>query len=174
MQRSVRHSEARPTAYAWGRCSLGSVLVVSSEVGACGIFLGDDVETVTAQARLQFPGARPETGPQLQRLLAQVEALVDAPSRDVDFPLDVGGTVFQRKVWQAIRKIPPGSTASYTEVAQSIDLPNSVRAVARACGANPLALVIPCHRVVRSNGDVAGYRWGVARKRALLQREAVR
>ena len=103
MQRSVQ-PQAHLTAYALGRCSLGNVLVASSERGVCGIFLGDDVEAVTAQARLQFPGARSDTGPELQRLVAQVESLGEAPSLGVDFPLEVGGTAFQRKVWQDIRE----------------------------------------------------------------------
>jgi AraC family transcriptional regulator, regulatory protein of adaptative response / methylated-DNA-[protein]-cysteine methyltransferase len=105
-------------------------------------------------------------------LVAQVVGLVEAPALGLDLPLDIRGTAFQQRVWQALRAIPPGTTASYSDIAERIGSPRSVRAVAQACGANPLAVAIPCHRVVRSDGALSGYRWGVERKRALLAREA--
>jgi AraC family transcriptional regulator of adaptative response/methylated-DNA-[protein]-cysteine methyltransferase len=110
--------------------------------------------------------------PSFESLVARVVGFVEAPRLGLDLPLDVRGTAFQQRVWQALREIPPGKTASYAQIAARIGAPKSARAVARACGANPLAVVIPCHRVVRSDGDISGYRWGVERKRRLLQREA--
>ena len=121
-----------------------------------------------ARAEAQEIGADPD----FEALVAQVVGFVEAPQTGLDLPLDIRGTAFQQRVWQALQAIPPGSTLSYTELARRIGAPAAVRAVASACAANPLAVVIPCHRVVRNDGALAGYRWGIERKRALLDREA--
>ena len=107
-----------------------------------------------------------------QQLIAKIINFIDAPRLGVDLPLDIRGTVFQQRVWQALQDIPVGQTASYTDIARRLGAPKAARAVAGACAANPLAVVIPCHRVVRSNGDLSGYRWGIERKRILLEKEA--
>jgi AraC family transcriptional regulator of adaptative response/methylated-DNA-[protein]-cysteine methyltransferase len=159
--------------FAVGECSLGSILVAQSTRGICAILLGDDPDSLVRELQDQFPKANligGDTG--FERLVAKVVGFVEAPALGLDLPLDVRGTAFQQRVWQALRKIPAGSTASYTDVAGLIGSPNSVRAVAQACGANTLAVAIPCHRVVRSDGALSGYRWGVERKRALLEKEA--
>ena len=161
--------------FAIGECSLGSILVARSARGICAISLGDDPETLARELQDRFPQARligDDT--RFAALVAQVVGLVEAPRVGLDLPLDVRGTTFQRRVWEALRRIPPGSTASYAEIAERIGAPKSVRAVAQACGANPLAVAIPCHRVVRQDGNLSGYRWGVQRKQALLEREAKR
>jgi AraC family transcriptional regulator of adaptative response/methylated-DNA-[protein]-cysteine methyltransferase len=159
--------------FATGRCSLGAILVASSERGVCAILLGDDAHALARELAVRFPRAKLARGDaHFERCLAQVVALVEAPRLGLDLPLDVRGTAFQQRVWQALRAIPAGSTVSYTELAASIGAPRSVRAVARACASNPVAVAIPCHRVVRSDGDLAGYRWGLERKRALLEKEA--
>jgi AraC family transcriptional regulator of adaptative response/methylated-DNA-[protein]-cysteine methyltransferase len=156
-----------------GSSTLGRVLVASTDKGLCAILLGDSPQVVTRELRERFPGAQlTQDSPQLVRALAQVIDLVEGKRIALDLPLDPAGTEFQQRVWRALRKIPVGATASYTDIARRIDAPTSFRAVAQACGANPLALVIPCHRVVRSDGGLSGYRWGVARKRALLERES--
>jgi AraC family transcriptional regulator of adaptative response/methylated-DNA-[protein]-cysteine methyltransferase len=159
--------------FAIGQCSLGSILVAASEKGVCAIMLGDDPEALLADLQGRFPRARLIGGDAaFEELTAKVIGLVEAPSSRWELPLDIRGTAFQHRVWQALRDIPPGTTASYTEIAERIGRPEAVRAVARACGANPVAVAIPCHRVVRSDGALSGYRWGLARKRALLAREA--
>jgi AraC family transcriptional regulator, regulatory protein of adaptative response / methylated-DNA-[protein]-cysteine methyltransferase len=156
-------------------CSLGSILVGSSDKGVCAVLLGNDPEDLERDLRDRFPRADLIGGDQeFVRWVAKVVALIENPGLGLDVPLDVRGTAFQRRVWLALRKIPAGSTASYADIAQRIGAPKSVRAVAQACGANAIAVVIPCHRVVRSDGALSGYRWGVERKRALLEREAVR
>jgi AraC family transcriptional regulator of adaptative response/methylated-DNA-[protein]-cysteine methyltransferase len=139
----------------------------------CAIFLGDDPDVLVQNLQDRFPRATLIGGDaEFEQLVAQVVGLVEAPGVGFDLPLDVRGTAFQQRVWQALREIPAGSTVSYTDIARRIGAPKSVRAVAQACGANPLAVAIPCHRVVRNDGGLSGYRWGVERKRALLQREA--
>ena len=159
--------------FAVGECSLGSILVAQSERGICAIFLGDDPDALVRELQDQFPKANLIGGDAgFEQLVAKVVGFVEAPERGLDLPLDVRGTAFQQRVWQSLRKIPAGSTASYTDVAKLIGSPRSVRAVAQACGANKLAVVIPCHRVVRNDGALSGYRWGVERKRALLKKEA--
>jgi AraC family transcriptional regulator of adaptative response/methylated-DNA-[protein]-cysteine methyltransferase len=159
--------------FAVGECSLGSILVAASDRGVVSILLGDDPELLVRDLQDRFPRAELIGGDaEFERLVARVVGLVEAPSHGLDLPLDVRGTAFQQRVWQALRAVPPGSTASYTEIAQRIGAPTSVRAVARAVASNPLAVAIPCHRIVRSSGALAGYRWGVERKRALLEREA--
>jgi AraC family transcriptional regulator of adaptative response/methylated-DNA-[protein]-cysteine methyltransferase len=147
--------------------------VAQSGRGICAIFLGDDPDSLARALQDQFPKANLIGGDAgFERLVAKVVGFVEAPALGLDLPLDVRGTAFQQRVWQALRNIPAGSTASYTDVAKLIGSPNSVRAVAQACGANALAVAIPCHRVVRNDGALSGYRWGVERKRALLEKEA--
>ena len=164
------HTDIR---FAVGACSLGSILVAQSERGICAILLGDDPETLTHDVQDRFPQANLIGGDaEFEQLVAQVVGFVEAPALGLDLPLDVQGTAFQQRVWQALRKIPAGSTASYTDIARHIGAPHAVRAVAQACGANALAVAIPCHRVVRHDGTLSGYRWGVERKRLLLEREA--
>lgn len=159
--------------FAVGECSLGSILVAKSERGVCAILLGDDPDELTRDLQNQFPRANLIGDDEaFEQLIAKVVGFVEAPALGLDLPLDVRGTAFQQRVWQALRNIPAGSTASYTDIANRIGSPKSVRAVAQACGANALAVAIPCHRVVRNDGALSGYRWGVERKRALLEREA--
>ncbi len=159
--------------FAVGECSLGSILVAASDRGVCAILLGDDPEALARDLQDRFPRAELIGGDRdFERIVAKVVGFVEAPGLGLDLPLDVRGTAFQQRVWQALRKIPAGSTASYTEIARRLGLPRSVRAVAQACAANPLAVAIPCHRVLRTDGALSGYRWGVERKRALLEREA--
>ncbi len=160
--------------FAVGECSLGSILVAMSERGVCAILLGDDPDALARNLQDRFPRATLVGGDtEFEHLVARVVGFVEAPGLGLDLPLDVRGTAFQQRVWQALRAIPAGATASYTEIARRIGAPRSARAVAQACAANPLAVAIPCHRVVRNDGDVSGYRWGVERKRALLRREAL-
>jgi len=159
--------------FAVGECSLGSILVARSELGVCAILLGDDPDALARNLQDRFPRATLIGGDaEFEQLVAQVVGFVEAPGLGLDLPLDVQGTAFQRRVWQALQEIPAGSTASYSEIAGRIGSPKAVRAVAQACAANALAVAIPCHRVVRTDGGLSGYRWGVERKRALLEREA--
>jgi len=159
--------------FAVGECSLGSILVASSERGVCAILLGDDADELVLDLQSRFPRAHLIGGDaDFEQLVARVVGFVEAPALGLDLPLDIRGTAFQQRVWQTLRKIPSGSTASYADIARRIGSPKSVRAVAQACGANALAVAIPCHRVVRTDGGLSGYRWGVERKRALLEREA--
>ena len=158
--------------FAVGECSLGSVLVASSEKGVCAILLGHDPDKLARDLQDRFPRAKLIGGDRdFERVVSQVVGFVEEPQPGSALPLDVQGTAFQQKVWRALRKIPAGKTASYSEIAHRIGSPKAVRAVARACAANRLAVAIPCHRVVRTNGNLSGYRWGVERKRALLERE---
>jgi AraC family transcriptional regulator of adaptative response/methylated-DNA-[protein]-cysteine methyltransferase len=158
--------------FAVGECSLGSVLVATSERGVCAILLGDDPDALVRDLQDRFPQARLIGGDaEFEELVAKVVGFVEAPRQGLDLPLDIAGTAFQQRVWQALRKIPAGETASYADVARRIGSPKSVRAVAQACGANAIAVAIPCHRVVRNDGALSGYRWGVERKRALLEKE---
>ena len=159
--------------FAIGECSLGSILVAASERGVCAILLGDDPDQLARDLQDRFPRAELMGGDAgFEQLVAKVVGFVEAPRLGLDLPLDVRGTAFQQRVWQALRQIPAGETVSYTEVAKRIGSPKSVRAVAQACAANALAVAIPCHRVVRNDGGLSGYRWGVERKRALLGPEA--
>ena len=159
--------------FAIGECSLGSILVAKSRKGVCAILLGDDPGALARDLQDRFPRANLIGGDaEFEELVAKIVGFVEAPAVGLDLPLDVRGTAFQQRVWQALRKIPAGSTASYSDIAQRIGAPKSVRAVAQACAANAIAVAIPCHRVVRNNGALSGYRWGVERKRALLEREA--
>jgi len=159
--------------FAVGECSLGSILVAASPKGVCAILFGDDPDTLLRDLQDRFPRAKLIGGDKdFEGLVAKVVGFVETPAQDFDLPLDVQGTAFQQRVWQALRKIPPGSTASYSEIAKRIGHPRAVRAVAQACASNTIAVAIPCHRVVRIDGSHSGYRWGVERKRALLEREA--
>jgi AraC family transcriptional regulator of adaptative response/methylated-DNA-[protein]-cysteine methyltransferase len=159
--------------FAVGECSLGSILAASSEKGVCAILLGEDPDALVRNLQDRFPRADLIGGDaEFEQLVAKVVSFVESPALGLDLPLDVRGTAFQQRVWQALRKIPAGSTVSYGEIAKRIGAPRSVRAVAQACAANSLAVAIPCHRVVRNDGSLAGYRWGVERKRALLDKEA--
>jgi AraC family transcriptional regulator of adaptative response/methylated-DNA-[protein]-cysteine methyltransferase len=159
--------------FAIGQCSLGSILVATSDRGVCAILLGDDPDELVRDLQDQFPRAHLIGGDAaFEELVAKVIGFVEAPGIGLDLPLDVRGTAFQQRVWQALRTIPAGETASYADIAHRIGSPNSARAVAQACAANALAVAIPCHRVVRNDGGPAGYRWGVERKRALLAKEA--
>jgi AraC family transcriptional regulator, regulatory protein of adaptative response / methylated-DNA-[protein]-cysteine methyltransferase len=159
--------------FAVGEASLGAVLVAATDRGVCAIMLGDDPEALVRELQDRFPRAELEGGDaEFERTVAQVVGLVEAPGQRLDLPLDIRGTAFQQRVWAALSAIPAGKTATYKEIARAIGQPKAVRAVAQACGANPLAVAIPCHRVVRSDGDLSGYRWGVERKRKLIDREA--
>jgi AraC family transcriptional regulator of adaptative response/methylated-DNA-[protein]-cysteine methyltransferase len=159
--------------FAIAECSLGLILVARSEGGACAILLGDDREALARDLQQRFPRAKLLSGDaELESALTRVVEFVEAPGLGLDLPLYLRGTEFQRRVWRALREIPIGTTATYSEIAGRIGAPKSARAVAAACAANPLAVVIPCHRVVRSDGGLSGYRWGVERKRARLEREA--
>ncbi|MDP4004212.1 bifunctional DNA-binding transcriptional regulator/O6-methylguanine-DNA methyltransferase Ada [Methylobacterium sp. NEAU K] len=156
-----------------GNCALGAILVAATDAGVCAILLGDEPEPLVRDLQDRFPEAEIEGGdPAFEAWMARVIGLVEAPGGGLDLPLDIRGTAFQQRVWEALRRIPVGSTATYAEIARAIGAPTAMRAVAQACGANPLAVAIPCHRVVRSDGSLSGYRWGVARKRDLLAREA--
>ena len=159
--------------FAIGACSLGLTLVAASERGVCAILLGDEREALRGDLRRRFPRARLVVGDRsFAATVARVVACVETPRLGLDLPLDVRGTAFQHRVWRALREIPPGTTATYTEIARRIGAPRAVRAVAGACGANPLAVAIPCHRVIRNDGGLADYHWGVERKRELLARES--
>ncbi len=159
--------------FAVGACSLGQVLVAASPKGVCAILLGDDASSLSGQIRDRFPKATlVGDDPDFQAMVDQVIALVEAPGTRPVLPLDVAGTTFQRRVWEALRAIPVGTVATYKEIAERIGQPKAVRAVAGACAANTLAVAIPCHRVIHSGGSASGYRWGVERKRELLAREA--
>lgn len=163
---------AEKLTYAVAACSLGHVLVAASAKGVCAIILGDRPDELTEALQTLFPRATFNEGDDwFGDTTAAVVCLVDAPAKQSELPLDIRGTAFQRRVWEALRKIPPGKTATYSEIAAAIGAPNAVRAVAGACGANKLAVIIPCHRVVRSDGALSGYRWGPGRKQALIDRE---
>ena len=158
--------------FAVGECSLGSILVAATEKGVCAIELGDDPDALVRSFQDRFRNAElVGDDREFAQRVAKVVGLVEAPGHSLDLPLDIRGTAFQQRVWDAIAAIPAGSTASYTELATRIGAPKAVRAVAQACASNAIAIAIPCHRVVRSDGSISGYRWGVARKRALLARE---
>lgn len=159
--------------FAVGQCSLGAVLVAQSHRGICAISFDEDPDRLVRNLQDQFPNSDLIGGDdQFEQLVAKVVGFIEEPSLGLNLPLDVRGTAFQERVWRALRQIPAGETVSYAEIAQRIGAPKAVRAVAQACGANRIAVAIPCHRVVRRDGDLSGYRWGVERKRELLQREA--
>ncbi len=158
--------------FAVGQTSLGAILVAATEKGVCAIQFGEDPDALVRALQDRFPKAELiGADAAFEALVARVVGRVEGAADSGDLPLDIRGTAFQERVWRALRDIPRGATASYADIAARIGAPKSVRAVARACAANPTAVVIPCHRVVRSDGGLSGYRWGVERKRALLQRE---
>lgn len=158
--------------FAIGKCSLGCVLIGLSDRGICAITLGDDADTLARHMQDRFPDAECTVNDQkLEHMVDAVIALVENPQAGLDVPLDVQGTVFQKQVWALLAQIPCGQTATYAEIAERIGRPKASRAVAQACGANKIAVAIPCHRVIHSDGTLSGYRWGVERKAALLERE---
>ncbi|MGV4876457.1 bifunctional DNA-binding transcriptional regulator/O6-methylguanine-DNA methyltransferase Ada [Acetobacter indonesiensis] len=158
--------------FAVAECSLGTVLVASSAKGVASILLGDDPDTLVRDLQDRFPKAELiGADADYEQSIAKVIGFIEDPNRGLDLPLDVRGTAFQQRVWQALRQIPAGETATYAEVAQKIGQPTATRAVAGACAANHIAIAIPCHRVIRNDGSLSGYRWGVDRKRSLLSRE---
>ncbi|MBB1592754.1 6-O-methylguanine DNA methyltransferase [Achromobacter sp. UMC46] len=168
-----RDGEGVDIRFAVAQCSLGALLVAASSTGICEIALDADPEQLVRNLQDRFKAARligADTA--FEAWVAAVVGFVEDPSRGLDLPLDVRGTAFQRRVWEALRDIPAGTTATYTDIAERIGSPRAVRAVARACATNHIALAIPCHRVVRTDGSLAGYRWGIDRKRVLLAREA--
>tara|TARA_R110002073_G_scaffold177151_1_gene334904 strand:- start:16251 stop:16991 length:741 start_codon:yes stop_codon:yes gene_type:complete len=159
--------------FAVGECSLGSILVATTEKGVCAVFLGDEPDELIADLAKRFSKAQLiGANASFEDIAAKVIAVVESPVREHTLPLDIGGTVFQQRVWAELRDIPTGKTWTYSQVAEAIGSPSSVRAVASACGANAIAVLIPCHRVVRKGGGLSGYRWGVDRKRALLELES--
>jgi AraC family transcriptional regulator, regulatory protein of adaptative response / methylated-DNA-[protein]-cysteine methyltransferase len=165
-----RHTDIN---FAVGQCSLGAILVACSDKGVCAITLGDDPEELLRGLQDRFPNANLiGADSRFEQLIARVVGFVEAPQIGLDLPLDLRGTAFQQRVWQVLRKIPPGQTATYADIARRIAEPKAVRAVAKACAANNIAVAIPCHRVIRTDGSLSGYRWGVERKRDLLDKEA--
>jgi AraC family transcriptional regulator of adaptative response/methylated-DNA-[protein]-cysteine methyltransferase len=161
--------------FAIGQCSLGAILVAATPKGICAILIGDDPELLARDLQDRFPNAElhgADAG--FAQTVARVVGFVEAPGLGLDLPLDVRGTAFQQRVWQALREIPAGQTVSYAELAARLGMPRAARAIAGACAANPVAVAIPCHRVVRNDGALSGYRWGVERKQALLEREGAR
>jgi len=159
--------------FAIGECFLGSFLVAATEKGVCAILLGDDPDAMLRELQDRFPNARLIGGDgDFETLVAKVLSFIETPAKGLDLPLDIRGTAFQQRVWQALREIPAGTTVSYTDIADRLGSPNAVRAVAGACAANNIGIAIPCHRVVRKDGNLSGYYWGIERKRKLLQREA--
>lgn len=171
--RAFRDGGAEATIhFAVGECSLGSFLVARSKKGVCAILFGDEPDALVRELQDRFPKAQligDDEG--FEDIVAKVVGLVEAPAKGIDLPLDIRGTAFQQRVWQALRKIPAGTTVTYAEIARRIGAPKAVRAVGAACGANPIGIAIPCHRVVRSDGGLAGYYWGVERKQKLIERE---
>lgn len=161
--------------FAVGQTSLGAILVASSKKGVASILLGDDPDDLVRNLQDRFPKAHLIGADRdYETLIAKVVGLVETPGTSLNLPLDVRGTAFQQRVWQALQEVPVGETVSYAEIARRIGSPNAVRAVASACAANNLAVAIPCHRVVRMDGSLSGYAWGVERKRVLLDRELSR
>lgn len=159
--------------FAVAQCSLGTLLVASIDKGVASILLGDDPETLVRDLQDRFPNAElVGADADYEQMVAKVVGFIEAPNLGLDLPLDVRGTAFQQRVWQALREIPAGETVTYAEVARRIGAPTATRAVAGACAANAIAIAIPCHRVIRNDGSHSGYRWGVERKRTLLSREA--
>ena len=158
--------------FAVGECALGSILVAASKQGICSIALGDDPQALVRALQDDFPKARLSAGDKtFQRWVAQVLAFVERPALGLELPLDLQGSAFQQRVWRALREIPCGTTHSYSELARKLGAPKATRAVASACAANRIAVAIPCHRVVRTDGSLSGYRWGVLRKEQLLKSE---
>lgn len=159
--------------YAFAECSFGLILVATSRRGLCAILIGDKRHTLVRELQDRFPRFELTNGDSdLGELVARVVAFIEDPRVGLDWRLDIQGTAYQQRVWQVVGQIPAGKTVSYSEIARRLGQPNGARAVARACAANSLAVIIPCHRVVRRDGGLSGYFWGLDRKRQLLQREA--
>lgn len=159
--------------YAIVRSYLGWVLVAMTERGICKIDLDDSRAVLEARLKAEFPEAKLQgDAPEFEEIISQTLTFLETPERNFELPLDIQGTAFQRQIWAKLQSIPPGSTVSYAELAKQIGNPKAARAVARACAANHIAVAIPCHRVVRGDGNLAGYRWGIERKQALLARES--
>ena len=169
----IKHAgDVSTVRYAVGECSLGLVLVALSDKGICAILLGDAARELVRELQQRFPHSElVDGGADFEVVLDKVVGFIEAPQGELELLLDFHGTAFQQRVWQALTRIPVGSTASYTDIARRIGAPKSVRAVAQACGANAIAVAVPCHRVIRNDGALSGYRWGVERKQALLARE---
>ena len=169
-----QRGEADRIMFSLTTCDIGCVLVASSDVGICAILIGSDADEVTGDLSTRFPGSILERNDEaLRRALGKVVQFISAPSEGLDLPLDIRGTPFQRQVYETLRTVRVGAVITYGALARRIGKPNAVRAVARACANNPLAIAIPCHRVVRTNGALGGYRWEIERKRTLLDREAL-
>lgn len=161
--------------YATGRCSLGRILIAATHEGVCAVHLGDSDESLVAELRARFPNADiARAGDAFAKTAKAMIAAAEHPWERSGLPLDIRGTAFQQRVWAALREIPAGETATYAQIAGRLGAPKAVRAVAAACAANPIAILVPCHRVVRSDGSLAGYRWGPERKAALLAKESSR
>lgn len=159
--------------FALAECSLGSILVAASDKGICAISIGNDAETLLHELQDRFPRSNMTGGnAAFEALVAKVIGFIEAPKIGLELPLDIQGTAFQQRVWQALREVPYGETATYSDIASRIGMPKAVRAVASACAANTLAVAIPCHRVIRQDGSLSGYRWGIERKKVLLEKEA--
>lgn len=170
---TLRKHPAMTISFALDKCSLGTILVAQSQKGICAILLGDEPTHLHMDLQRRFPTAELVAGDtNFQKIVAQVIRAVEQPELTLDLPLDIRGTLFQQRVWQALQQIPAGETRSYSDIAEAIGSPSAVRAVAGACAANAIAVIIPCHRVVRSDGSLSGYRWGIKRKHKLLQQEA--
>jgi AraC family transcriptional regulator of adaptative response/methylated-DNA-[protein]-cysteine methyltransferase len=168
-----RGGERTVIRFAIGDCDLGAILVAATDTGVCAILLGEDPDALARQLQDRFPRADLiGADADFEATVARVVAMVEQPGVGMDLPLDIRGTAFQQRVWEALRQLRSGETASYAEIARRIGAPKAARAVAQACAANKLAVAVPCHRIVRTNGDLSGYAWGVERKRALLEREA--
>ena len=158
--------------FAIAKTTLGALLVAASGKGVCAILLGDDPEDLLRQLQDRFSKAHLVGGDaKFETLVARVVGLIEHPNKGIDLPLDIRGTAFQQRVWKALAAIPAGATRSYADIARKIGKPKAVRAVAQACAANQQAVAIPCQRVVKTGGELSGYRWGVARKKELLKRE---
>jgi AraC family transcriptional regulator of adaptative response/methylated-DNA-[protein]-cysteine methyltransferase len=164
----------QPIHYSLRKCSLGLALIAVSDKGVCAILLGDDAEALREDLRRRFKKALLIEDADIGGLVDSALAMIETPDAPVAFPIDARGTDFQRRVWAALREIPPGHTTSYAEIARRLGAPKATRAVGSAIAANPVAVAVPCHRVLRSDGRLSGYHWGTERKRALLARENVR
>jgi AraC family transcriptional regulator of adaptative response/methylated-DNA-[protein]-cysteine methyltransferase len=174
MSRASGRNSAGEIRFSIGDSSLGPVLVAGSEKGVCAVLFGDDERSLARELRSRFPDVPLKDGSEEFDWLAdKVIAFVEDPVTVPDFPMDPHGTDFEQKVWAALCDIPPGETATYGEIAKRIGMPRAAREVGEACASNPIAVAIPCHRVVKSDGSLSGYRWGVARKRKLLNKEAL-
>lgn len=170
---NLRTQSAMAISFALDKCSLGNILIAQSEQGICALLLGDEPQMLIDDLQQRFPKSTLVAGDvDLKKNLLQIIKLVEKPQGNISLPLDIRGTLFQQRVWQALQQIPAGETRSYSEIAEAIGSPKAIRAVAGACAANAIAVIIPCHRVVRSDGNLSGYRWGTERKKILLQREA--